>query len=461
MKVLLIGMPDVVAMGKILPKKNAYPNLAVISLASNLDCDVKVLNLVYKRKGIRKTILSYLRGFKPGIVGLSSMSFQFHTLKRIAAIIKEYDDNIKIAIGGYHASLMYDHILNGNIDFIVRKEGEITFNELVQAVKEGEGYDNILGLSYRKGDKFVHNKDRPLTDLNNIRLPDRSLDVMNPGYNTVVETSRGCTFGCKFCSISKMLGRSYREYAIDRVIQDLKNVKRAGYRSVKFSDDNMTLNVERLERLLDRIIEEGLNDIEYMVELSSEGVSSSERIARKLKKAGFGVVFIGVENFSMDNLTFLNKKQSLEKSFKAIKYINDNKIISAIGLIVGNPDDTKESIKRAFSIVKKCNVDFAHVQFLQPYPATGIRDELMKMGLIVNKNDFSKYCGDCNIRTKHLSCKELRTLVKWERLKLFFGMLFNVKNKLLKRYGIFYYVLVLYMIYAYVTGIYYKTDVRF
>ena len=119
-KVLLIGMPDVIGLGKLLPKRHSYPNLAIISLASNLDdCDAKVLNLVFKRKGVRKTLLKYLNKFEPEVVGLSSMSFQFNTLMKIAEIVKESNKDIKIVVGGYHASLMYKEIAKDSSIFII------------------------------------------------------------------------------------------------------------------------------------------------------------------------------------------------------------------------------------------------------------------------------------------------------------------------------------------------------
>jgi radical SAM superfamily enzyme YgiQ (UPF0313 family) len=90
----------------------------------------------------------------------------------------------------------------------VRGEGEITFRDLLRAIESGSTYDHIEGLSYRVGDNFLHNRERPISglDKSEIRPPNRSARVLS-GYTMlgrqidVIETSRGCTFDCSFCSI--------------------------------------------------------------------------------------------------------------------------------------------------------------------------------------------------------------------------------------------------------------------
>ena len=91
---------------------------------------------------------------------------------------------------------------------IVRGEGEITFRELLRALETQRGYDRIAGLSYRTAGGFCHNPARGVSGLEDgeIRPPRRDARVLK-GYTLlgrqvdVIETSRGCTFDCSFCSI--------------------------------------------------------------------------------------------------------------------------------------------------------------------------------------------------------------------------------------------------------------------
>ena len=131
MRILLLAMPDT---ADVIDQVTRLPNLAIISLAGNLPGhDVRVLDLVLFNLRIRRVLEEILRDFKPQLVGLSAMTFQFDTLLRVARFIRQFDPAIKLAAGGYHASLMAREITAGPpdlpLDFLIRGEGEATFRE--------------------------------------------------------------------------------------------------------------------------------------------------------------------------------------------------------------------------------------------------------------------------------------------------------------------------------------------
>src|SRR5574337_1143027 len=109
MNILLMSMPDCA------PHFNARrwkpPNLAISSIAGNIEGhNVYIADLVLRRNNISETINELLIKYRPDVVGLTAMSFQFATAKKIGSLIKGLDKNIKIVLGGYHATLMYDEI---------------------------------------------------------------------------------------------------------------------------------------------------------------------------------------------------------------------------------------------------------------------------------------------------------------------------------------------------------------
>src|SRR5207249_6719127 len=101
--------------------------------------------------------------------------------------------------------------------------------------------------------------------------PNRSARVLD-GYTLlgrrvdVVETSRGCTFDCSFCSIIEMRGRNFHPYAIDRVLADIADARRHGAQAIFLVDDNITLDIRRFESLCQAIVDAGLNDVDYVVQ---------------------------------------------------------------------------------------------------------------------------------------------------------------------------------------------------
>ncbi len=328
MNILLISMPDCVPYYD--PQWTKQPSLAMASIAGNIDAhhNVYIADLVLKREKVKDIIPELIHTYKPDVVGMGAMTFQFETAKNIAALIKTTNKHVKTILGGYHATVMYQELSASSdaepFDFFCRGEGEIIFNEFLTELEGKRGYNSINGLSYRQNGGFVHNPPRQLGDLSKIRMPDRSKRIWS-GYNwygaaiEIIETSRGCTMPCNFCSKDKMYGNSFRMYEIERVISDIENAKKYGAKCIIIADDNITLNIPRFEQLCDAIVESGNNDLWYLIQASSAGIATSETLVEKMAKAGAKIVFLGMENVSEENLKRMKKGGILEKTKKAIK----------------------------------------------------------------------------------------------------------------------------------------------
>ncbi|MHA1897326.1 MAG: B12-binding domain-containing radical SAM protein, partial [Promethearchaeota archaeon] len=222
---------------------------------------------------------------------------------------------------------------------------------------------------------------------------------------------------CKFCSIRRMYGQGIRYYDVERVIDDIKDAAERGARSILFIDDNITLNVRRLEKICDRIVEEGLDYIEYHTQASAEGLLRRKTLIPKMNKAGFSVVFFGIENVQPKNLNLFNKYIPLQRLKGLVKSLHKNGMISFGGFILGNPDDNEEDINANLKFAKMLNLDFPAFQILTPFPKTEIREEYKEAGLLVNPYDYSKYTGLFgNVKTKYLSAEFLEK----EMLRLYY-----------------------------------------
>lgn len=420
-------MPDTVP--QFTSKTWRAPNLAISSIAGNTENhDVLLADLVLKRDRLKDTILDLLKDYEPDVIGLSAMSFQFATAKKIARLIKDASKDFKTVLGGYHTTLMYEEISQNDdgqpFDYIIRGEGDLCFGEMLDAIEGKRRHEDVPGLSFKHNDRFIHNPPRPLENLENIKLPNRTKRLWS-GYLfsgsqlDMIETSRGCTMTCNFCSMQRMYGRTFRTYSIERVITDIENAKKQGATYLAFSDDNITLNVKRLEKICEAIAETGHNDIGYIVQASTTGIAASPTLAEKMAKAGIKVVFLGIENVSERNLKLMNKGSIVEKTIKAVEYLHNNNILIVGGMILGHPDDKEEDIAQNFEFFDKLNIDFYGDQIITPYPKTGSRENLLKAGLVTNIDDFRKYNGFwANVKTNYLSSDEIQFL-RWKYRRIY------------------------------------------
>jgi radical SAM superfamily enzyme YgiQ (UPF0313 family) len=404
------------------------PNLAICSLAGNIgeEHNVAIADLVLKRRNFKKFLESRIKKHKPDIVGLSSMSFQSKTARYIARFIKTINPEIKIALGGYHPSMVPEEVgcsWGNDLDFIIKGEGEHTFRELLQALdKDNTDLQDIKGLSFRDNGEFIHNSWRPLTDLTTINLPNRNVRLIKKGFHIlgrksdVIETSRGCKFSCKFCSISKMYGRSFRTYDIERVLTDIEICRENGAEAIFFADDNISLNSNHFRSLCEEIIERGLTDIHYTTQAHVGSLFNKPLLLKKALEANFKAFFLGIENPNQNKLKKIGKTVSnmAAKAEAVVAQIRSQGSIALGGVIIGNPDDNAQDFSNILSFVKRIKIDAPVFFVLTPYPNTQIREILISKNLVTNLNDYSKYDAlSANIRTTFLKTEEVEILTEY------------------------------------------------
>ena len=409
------------------------PNGALTSLAGNVDAHhrVAVADLILVQQRVRETLEQLIRRHRPDVVGLSVMTFQRRTALKVIDLVRRLSPDAHIVVGGYDPSLApeaYSTRSEAAADFIVRGEGEITFRNLLRAIEADRGYAGIAGLAYRRGQTFVFNADRPVATLagSDIRLPNRSARVLT-GYTMVgrqvdvVETSRGCTFDCSFCSIIEMRGRNFHTYNFDRVLADIRDARAHGAASIFLVDDTITLNVRRFEALCRAILDARLGDLEYSVQAMTSAIAAhGATLAPLMRRAGFRYVFLGIENVLDTDLHFLRARAKNTRrgesgprnaTIQAIEYLHRHKMYVVGGLIVGNPDDTRECIEANLDFARRY-VDYPYIQHPTPYPRTPMTTDFQRRSLIVSEQ-VDEYDGTTAVvRSEHLTAEEIEFL-RW------------------------------------------------
>jgi radical SAM superfamily enzyme YgiQ (UPF0313 family) len=238
----------------------------------------------------------------------------------------------------------------------------------------------------------------------------------------VIETSRGCTYDCSFCSIIEMRGRNFHTYSIERVIADIADARRHGARTLFLVDDNITLDVRRFEALCQAVIDSGFTDIDYVVQAMTAPIAEhGARLAPLMRRAGFRYVFLGIENILESDLSFLKARaknthrhggRSLgNASVTAIEHLHRHGLYVVGGLIVGSPDDTRESIEANLTFARHY-VDWPYIQHPTPYPRTPMTKDFVAQNLIVNTN-VEEYDGTTAVvKSKYVEAEEIEYL-RW------------------------------------------------
>jgi len=432
MRILLLSMPDSSEHTPAIAIR--MPNGGLTSLAGNLDPhhEVAVADLVLAQDRVRPVVEQLVQEREPELVGLSVMTFQRSTARRVISLVKSVRPGARIVVGGYDPSLAPEAWTDDaiGVDAIVRGEGDVTFRELVRALDAGSPPAPIAGVWVRTGASWQRNPPRPVArlDSGDIRPPNRAARVLH-GYTMlgrradVVETSRGCTFDCSFCSIIEMRGRNFHRFPLERVIADIADARARGARAIFIVDDNVTLDLPRFEAICRAIVDAGLNDVDYLVQAMTAAIAAGgDRLARLMRRAGFRYVFLGIENILDEDLAFLkagakNRRRGAGPSSgsaarDAIELLHRYGMFVVGGLIVGNPDDTRESIESNLSFARKY-VDWPYIQHPTPYPGTPMTRDFAERRLIVNLR-VDEYDGTTAVtRSRALDPAEIEFL-RWK-----------------------------------------------
>jgi len=421
MKIILISMPDVIPI-VIHEMALHMPNHGIACIGGNIDegHEVYLIDLVRKRRNISAYLTKTLKKINPDLIGLSAMTWQYTTSLAVMGLIKTILPHVKIAVGGYHATLMSGEMAaspeSKDVDFIIRGEGEEPFRRLANALEGRDKLGDIPSLSYKRDGLWVHNERGELNDLSRLKLPIRDNRRLTDGYHfmyskiEIMETSRGCTRSCNFCSINHMYGRSYRTYPIERILADLDDIYfNKNTRVVFIADDNMVLNPKWVMSVCDAVIQKKYRNLKLVVQADCISMAGNEEMVKKMSQAGFRGVFLGIENVSSQNLKTMEKGGIVEAARRAVENCHRYGIMVIGGLIFGLPDDDEEAIRENYQFLNDLEADASYCQMLTPYPKTRLREHLISERLVTNYDRYERYSGFwANVKTRHLDADQLQ-----------------------------------------------------
>jgi radical SAM superfamily enzyme YgiQ (UPF0313 family) len=426
-----MSMPDVVPL---IMHESAFhmPNCGIASIGANIDDahEVFIIDLIRKRRRLRKYLTKTLLKIRPDLVGLSAMAWQYETCVKLIRLTKHLLPDVKIVIGGYHATLMHEEIAASPeaalIDFIIRGEGEEACRQLVNALQGKNRLEDIASLSYKRNQHFVHNPRGELLDLSRLKLPIRDKRRLTWGYHNmnskieVMETSRGCTRACTFCSVKHMYRQTFRTFPIERILADLDDIYYNRKTCCVFIvDDNMVLNPKHVIALCDAIIARKYRRLNLIVQADCVSMAKNEEMVWKMALAGTKMIFLGIENVSKKNLAIAHKGNIVDASRKAVEICHKYDIVVMGGMVFGFPDDDEDAITGNYQFLKSIGADTAYCQILTPYPKTAIRQLLLNEGLVTNIDDYKWYNGLwANVKTRYLESDQLQYLFWFHKQKV-------------------------------------------
>ncbi len=404
MNVLLIQPPAYLSKSRELGQKQLSTNIGLAYIASYIrekGTEVSIHDATI-RKFDPSVFREIIRERRPGIVGISAFTTQIADASYLAGLIKSIDSRITTVIGGAHASAIPEQTLEefGAFDYAVFGEGEETFYRLILYLS-GKGVFDDKGLCYRADGHIRKGSNRPLIEnIDSIPMPAFDLFTLahykpqyshNRGLSLPILTSRGCPYGCTFCS--GPLGRRIRFHSVERIIGELKaDIAVYHPQQILVADDTFTVNKAKVIDLCDRIVREGIHrEVEFICETRVDLVD--REIFESMKRAGFRSVSFGIESGDAYILDKALKKITPAQARSAVAAAKQAGLEADGNFILGLPYDNKESIMKTIGFACSLPLDYASFFLLVPYPGT----EAARMaendegGLVLLSKDWTRY----------------------------------------------------------------------
>ena len=353
---------------------------------------------------------------RPDVIGISGMyGRDALNIHRCAALAKERHPNVPIIVGGSHASLLPEVVIQDeNIDFVCMGEGEITFLEFCNVIDRSEDASKLLGLCYKKDGRVIKNPPRPrIEDLDSIPFPARDLFdfefyvkhigrekfLMRQPWAYLI-SSRGCPFNCSFCNVKFVWTRKWCCRSAENIVSEMTLMKeKYGIREFAFMDDCASVNKKAFMRLLNTIIEAKL-DIKFAFPTGLAFTTLDKEVMDKLYEAGCYRVTFGMESGNPEIRKDIRKTWSLDKAKELIKYANHIGMWTANTNIIGPLNETREQMEDTLQFNIESNVDLATFYLLATHPASDVYRQFEEAGIVPkirkpkNGDDVLRYYKD-------------------------------------------------------------------
>jgi molybdenum cofactor biosynthesis enzyme MoaA len=343
-------------------------------------------------------ILKWILNENTNIVGFTNYMWNIHRNIHLAKKIKETNPDTFVIFGGPEIDHQHRALKNKSIDAFVIGEGEETFIDLINDIKNGKQLKRVY-----QSTKPVNLKEIPNPYLEKILFPWQNESMF-------LETMRGCPYHCKYCFYSNFYS-SMRFFPEDYLPELFAMARHYKVPELYFMDPSFNVTPQ-LEEKLERLQHLNTTDIPIHTEIRLEGVTKD--IAQLMKKAGFRSVEAGLQSVNEKSLSAIARSWDKEKFIQGAQLLLEQGIDVKTGIILGLPYDDLKDLEHTLDFVIDLNLaESMEIYPLSLIPGTQLRDEAQSMGIT-----YMPHPPYWVLSTQYMSQKDLKYAVEMMENKL-------------------------------------------
>ena len=354
--------------------------LGLVSIASYLNAHGHRA-IIIERSVKAYDLRAELKAFQPDVIGVSCLSFLSSIdAKKVTAQLRRLTD-VPVIWGGQAPSASPELVLrDGNPDFVMLGEGELTWLAVAEALRQGKPLFDIPGMAFLRDGALVSNPVPPVADLFEFPEMDWSLVEPKKYFSTFFHCSRmlylhaskGCPAACIFCSNKQYHQSCNRCRDPKHVLDDIDRfVLDYGADGIYFSDELFCPRRELRTELCNGLIERNYNLV-WGCQMRL-GVLNEDDI-KLMYRAGCRWILFGIESGSKERIESIKKRINIDLAQQTVERCEKAGITVQGSFIIGFPGETREEMRRTIDFAKSLHASLIAMNILTPMPNSEIYD---------------------------------------------------------------------------------------
>lgn len=390
MKTLIVGINS----------KYIHPAMGAFQIKANANFPCSVLEIT-----INDDIDDAIKKIKQESFDLLAFSTYIFNIEYTKILIEKLDVKTPILLGGPEASYNPTLLNNKKIDYIIKNEGEESFNELITYLQGLIPITEVSNLYYKQDNfiKFTYNK------LPNIEMVKHDLSLISNIKNRIVylEASRGCYFNCTYCLAS--LDNKVRFFKLSDTYQELKYLLQNKAKTIKFLDRSFNVNTAHMFEILKFLKEHDNDYTTIQFEIVGERLDENILLFIQSMRKNYLRFEVGIQSFNEKTLKAVKRIQDFSLLKHNIEILRNSQIVHT-DLIAGLP------FEGLLSFIETFNETFLlYSQELQLGFLKELKGTLLSQTKEIHEYIFDEKAPYEIIENKYISKQELDDIRRVER----------------------------------------------
>ena len=354
---------------------------------------------------------------RPDVIGVTMMSVDYSPAMRCISIVKEVNADIVTVIGGPHPTLDLEEVArNTDVDYIITREGEITFPRLLRAIEEGDPPRERVLIGEKPNLDELSFPDRELF-LNEWRKAGYTSDSPEvpfvpelPAPFVTIIAGRGCKYNCSFCQPAErqLFGRSVRRRSPSNIVAELEILRsKYHFASFMFHDDTLTGDKDWVVEFC-HLYQEGGFIQPFFCQSRADIIARNEDMVKLMAETGCRGCFIGFESGNDRVLKFIRKGTTRAINIQAARVCRRHGIKIWANYMLGLPTETNEEVMDTISMLKEIDPDYYSPAFYTPHPGSDLYEYCLEndLSLITSHDQYRRNPTEVKIKGQdHLFLK--------------------------------------------------------